>query len=131
MPLSFRCYTDLEGRDAIREWYDERDEIIQGDFVGIVEILRETNKAHSNEKLLKPLEKRAGSKCLGLHEILIDRDGHHYRVLGFLEQRVFTMLYVFYNNNNPLYTIPCQEALKRKTEVMSDQGRAKDCEFPP
>jgi len=131
MPLRFRCYTDPEGRDVIREWFEERDEGIQGDFAGIVEILRETNKALSNENLLKSLKKRAGSKCLALHEILIDRDNHHYRVLGFLENNIFTMLYAFYKNTNPLYTIPCQEALKRKKEVMSDQGRAKDCQFPP
>jgi hypothetical protein len=95
MPLRFRCYTDLEGRDVTREWYEERDGGIQGDLTGIVEILRETNKALSNEYLLKSLEKRAGSKCLGLHEILIDRDSHHYRVLGFLENNMFIMLYAF------------------------------------
>jgi hypothetical protein len=131
MPLAFRCYTDPEGRDVIREWYDERDEVIQGEFAGIVEILRETNRGQYNERLLKPLERRVGSKCFGLHELLLDREGDHYRILGFLERHAFVMLYPFNKHIDHLYKFPCEEAQRRKTEVMGDRRRAKDCEFPP
>jgi hypothetical protein len=129
MPLSLRCYTALDGRDVIREWYDAQDGIIQGDFLGVIEILENVNRARADVTLF--LQKRASSKCLGFHEILIDRDRRHYRVIGWLEGDVFTMLYPFYKNVEPRYTVPCEQSLNRKTEIEYDRRRSRQCEFPP
>jgi hypothetical protein len=82
MPLKFRCYTDPSGRDVIRDWYDARDDAIQGEFVGIIENLQRKNRATLNTNILKPLKKQQASNCVGFHEIRIDTDdNHHYRVI--------------------------------------------------
>jgi hypothetical protein len=130
MPLTFRCYIDPAGRDAIREWYDARDETIQGVFLGIIENLQRKNRATLNENIFKELQKRHASKCVGFHEIRIDHDAHHYRIIGFLEANDFTMLWPFYKNVSPRYTVPCQESNKRRLEISRDRSRAKDCTFP-
>ena len=76
MPLSLRCYTALDGRDVIREWYDAQDGIIQGDFLGVIEILENVNRARADVTLFEKLQKRASSECLGFHEsLLIEIEG--------------------------------------------------------
>jgi hypothetical protein len=130
MPLTFRCHTDSSGRDVIREWYDACDETIQGVFLGIIENLQRKSRAVLNENIFKALEKRHASKCIGFHEILIDHDSHHYRIIGVLEANVFTLLWPFYKNVSPRYTIPCAQSNKRQSEISSDRRRAKECMFP-
>src|SRR6266550_5336894 len=98
MPLRFRCYIDPEGNDVIKEWYDDSDEAIQGAFLGIVENLQRKSSPVRNENIFKAPQKRHASNCLGLHEILIDDDGRHYRIIGALEENIFTMLWTFYKN---------------------------------
>jgi hypothetical protein len=132
MPLTFRCYTDSDGRDVIRDWYDARDGAIQGEFVGIIENLQRKSRAALNENIFKALGKRHASNCIGFYEIRIDSDdGHHYRVLGTLDDNIFTMLFPFYKDDRPRYGIPCKVSNQRKLEVTRDRRRAKQCEFPP
>jgi hypothetical protein len=126
MPLRFRCYIDPEAHDVIKEWYDASDEAIQGAFLGIIENLQRKSSPARNENIFK----RHASNCLGLHEILIDHDARHYRIIGVLEENIFTMLWPFYKNICSRYTIPCREANKRRMEISLDRRRAKDCEFP-
>lgn len=130
MPLRFLCYIGPDGRDVMREWYDALDETMQGDFVGALEILQTNNRAKSDKKLFKELDRRASSSCVGFHEILIDRGIQHYRIIGFLVGDIFTMLVPFSKANSPLYTKQCKEAFERKTEVELDRNRATDCEVP-
>jgi hypothetical protein len=114
----------------MRQWFDERDERIQGEFIGIIQNLERKNRATLNENIFKALERRHSGKCDGLHEILIDTDkGHHYRVIGVLEENTFTMLYPFFKNEQPRYKVPCDESNKRRLEIASDRQRAKDCNF--
>jgi len=133
MPLQLKCYIDAGGQDVMQAWYAAQDETIRGEFVGILEILTYSARALSDPKLFKPLTKRSSSKCVGLTEILIDRDGRHYRVLGVCGPGVadFTMLFAFCKNDNPRYAEPCRVSLKRKAEVERDHGRSHNCEFPP
>jgi len=131
MPLTFRCYTDPKGRDVIRERYDARDETMQGVFLGIIENLQRKSRAVLNENIFKELKKRHASKCVGFHEIRLDYDGHHYRVIGLLEANVFTMLWTFYKNVCPRYAVPCEQSNKRKSEILRDRRRANECTFPP
>ena len=132
MPLTFRCYIDPGGRDVIRDWYDARDAAIQGEFVGIIENLQRKSRATLNENMFKALGKRHASDCLGFYEILIDSDsGHHYRVLGTLEDNIFTMLFAFCKNDCPRYRIPCKMSRQRRLEVTRDRRRAEECQFPP
>jgi hypothetical protein len=133
MPLILKCYTDETGRDVIGEWYAAQDEIIRGDFVGVIQILENVQRAQYDETIFKSLTKRAASKCVGLAEILIDRDARHYRVLGFRGPggSDFTMVYAFYKNEIPKYGEPCAESLRRKAEVEIDHGRSHECDFPP
>jgi Phage derived protein Gp49-like (DUF891) len=130
MPLTFRCYTDPQGRDVIREWYNARDEPIQGAFLAIIESLQRNSRASLNTTIFKKLEKRHASKCVGFHEIRIDHNGHHYRIIGVLDASEFTMLWPFYKNISPRYTVPCQESTKRKLEISLDRRRANECTFP-
>jgi hypothetical protein len=133
MPLILKCYTDAIGRDVIGEWYAAQDEIIRGDFVGVIQILENVERAQYDVTMFKSLTKRAASKCVGLSEILIDRDGRHYRVLGFRGpgRFDFTMTYAFYKNEMPKYGEPCEESLRRKAEVEIDHRRSRECNFPP
>jgi hypothetical protein len=133
MPLILRCYNDEKDQDLIREWYAAQDEIIRGEFVGVVEILENVERAQYDPTLFKDLTKRASSKCLGLAEILIDRDGRHYRILGFRGPggNDFTMTFPFYKNETPKYREPCAESLRRKAEVEIDHRRSRECHFPP
>jgi hypothetical protein len=132
MPLTFRCYTDPNGRDVMREWYDARDGKAQGHIVGVAILLESNARARSDKKLFKALEKRASSpKCIGFHEILIDFDQQHFRIIGFLENDTFTMLCPMYKNISPKYAAPCVLAIERWSEILNDRGRAQECEFPP
>jgi hypothetical protein len=83
--------------------------------------------------IFKSLTKRAASKCVGLAEILIDRDGRHYRILGFRGpgEFDFTMTYGFYKNEMPKYGEPCAVSSRRKAEVEIDHRRSHECDFPP
>ena len=133
MPLILKCYTDETGRDIVGEWYAAQDEIIRGDFVGVMRILENVERAQFDEAIFKPLTKRAASKCVGLAEIVIDRDGRHYRVLGFRGPggSDFTMTHAFYKNEMPKYGGPCAESQRRKAEVEIDNRRSRECDFPP
>jgi hypothetical protein len=131
MPLRFLCYIGLDGRDVMREWYNELGETLQGDFVGVVEILQSNNRARSDNALFKELDHRASSRCLGLHEVLIDRDRHHLRIIGFLEDDTFTMLVPFSKGGSPLYAKQCEEAFERKAEIGVDRHHVRECDFPP
>jgi hypothetical protein len=131
MPLRFLCYVSRDDHDVVREWYDALDEVMQGDFVGVLEILQTNHRARSDKNLFKELDRRASSKCRGLHEVLIDRNEQHLRVIGFLVENAFTMLVPFSKRGSPLYTGQCEEALERKTEIELDRRRARECEFPP
>jgi hypothetical protein len=131
MPLRFLCYIGRDGRDVVREWYDALDDVMQGDFIGVLEILQSNNRAKSDKKLFKELDRRASSRCLGLHEILIDRNERHLRIIGFLVEDLFTMLVPFSKERSPLYTRQCAKALERKAEIELDRYHARECEFPP
>jgi hypothetical protein len=139
MPLIFRCYTDAKGRDVIEDWFHARDGQAQGEIAGVILTLEETPQARRDTTMLKRLEKKSTSKeCIGFYEILIDYHDnihfslkHHYRILGFLEGDVFTMLYPFYKNNNGHYNVPCRKARGRQVEIAIDGLRSRDCEFPP
>jgi hypothetical protein len=115
----------------MREWYAAQDEVIRGDFLGVIEILENVNRAQSDKTLFKELTERSASKCLGMHEIIIDRDRRHYRIIGVLMNNVFTMLYPFCKNDDPRYTMPCDESSGRKEEIERDRRRSHQCEFPP
>jgi hypothetical protein len=114
----------------MREWYNARDETIQGAFLGIVENLQRKSRAVLNENIFKELEKRHASKCIGFYEMRIDHDNHHYRIIGILEDNVFIMLLPFYKNVSSRYTRPCEESNKRRLEISRDRRRSKECAFP-
>ncbi len=130
MPLTFWCYTAADGSDAVLEWYLGCDEDTQGQFFGVVQQLEQVERARHDESMFKALQKRAASRCLGLHEVLIDFEGRHFRVLGFLHNDNFVMLCGFCKNTLPKYGTPCQLAQDRKTEVLADNGRARPWHFP-
>jgi hypothetical protein len=132
MPLILRCYTDAAGRDVIRDWYAAQDRDTQGDIYGVFVILENAESARYDEHLFKRLAKKAGSKCEGLIEILIDKDGQHRRIVGFWGPRAneFTMVYPFHKNYNASYRVPCEKTLQSKAEIDRDHGRSTRLNLP-
>lgn len=136
MPLAFRCYTDALGQDVMTAWYWGCDPAIRGEFVGFIQTLEASSRAANDLDLCKPLTKRAASRCVGLHELRFDtEDGRCFRILGSLDEGVFTMLYPFEKRRDQpessKYAEPCELAHERRAEIARDGRRSEDCGFPP
>jgi hypothetical protein len=119
--------------DQIRLWYDAQDEAVQADFLAVIETLEAINSRDRwPESCFKELEDRKGSRCEGLVELILEADDLQYRIFGFSGPRDddFTMLLPLRKNDDPTYKRSCEEAQKRKAEVVNDWNRAREWEAP-
>ena len=131
--VTFRCYISSDGVDQIRLWYDAQGDVIQADLLAVMETLEAISRDKWPESCFKELENRKGSQCEGLVELILEDDaGVHYRIFGFSGPRNddFTMLLAIRKNDDPTYKRSCEEAQKRKAEVIHDWNRAREWEAP-
>ena len=130
--VTFRCYISGEGVDQIRVRYDAQDGGVQADLTAVMEALEAISRDRWPESCFKSLEKRKGSQCEGLDELKLEVEEVHYRILGFSGPRDddFTMLLPLKKDDDPTYKKSCEEAQKRKAEVMNDWTRAREWEAP-
>ena len=125
----FRCCIFPDGRNVIREWYDVRAAEVQGKMVGTPIAFENFSRSRWPENLFKPLDRRAGTNCVGLDELRVNS----IRILGFGGPRTdddFTMLYAFDKNQDKRYRVSCEEARRRKEEVQNDWRRSEEFEYP-
>jgi len=102
-------------------------------LLAVMETLEAINRDKWPESCFKELENRKGSQCDGLVELILKDDaGVHYRIFGFSGPRNddFTMLLPIRKNDDPTYKRSCEEAQKRKAEVIHDWNRAREWEAP-
>jgi len=130
--VTFRCYISGEGVDQIRVWYDAQDGGVQADLTAVMETLEAISRDRWPESCFKSLENRKGSQCEGLDELKLEVEEVHYRILGFSGPRDddFTMLLPLKKDDDPTYKASCEEAQKRKAEVINDWTRAREWEAP-
>jgi|SRR5215471_3397976 len=129
-----KCYIAVDGTNVLRNWYAALDGRVKGDFRGAIELLEHSEcNRWKYAAVFKSLEKRVGSHCLGISEIIVDQKGHDYRILGFCgpSRNEFTMLYVFDKSIDAKYKEPCVISQERKAEVIDDHRRSQYWEFPP
>jgi hypothetical protein len=121
----------MEGVDQIRVWFDAQNEGVQADLLAIIKTMEATSQNRWPDSCFKKLKKKKGSPlCEGLDELLLTVDRVHYRIFGFSGPRNddFTMLLPFKKNDDPKYRKSCEEAQKRKAEVINDWNRAREWE---
>ena len=130
--VTFRCYISGEGVDQIRVRYDAQDGGVQAALTAVMEVLEAISRDRWPESCFKSLENRKGSQCEGLDELKLEVEGVHYRILGFSGPRDddFTMLLPLKKDDDPTYKASCEEAQKRKAEVINDWTRAREWEAP-
>jgi hypothetical protein len=115
--------------DQIGVWYGTQREDVQADLDAVMEILEATSRNRWPESCFKELENRKGSQCEGLVELILEDDDEvQYRIFGFSGPRAddFTMLLPLKKNDDPTYKASCEEAQKRKAEVINDWTRARE-----
>jgi hypothetical protein len=97
-----------------------------------METLEAISRDRWPESCFKSLENRKGSQCEGLDELKLEVEKVHYRILGFSGPRDddFTMLLPLKKDDDPTYKESCEEAQKRKAEVINDWTRAREWEAP-
>jgi hypothetical protein len=133
--LSLKCYILDDGTDPIGAWFNALSSDAQGCFFGALEMLRSISIARLPENTLKELGDRAGSKCHGIFEVLVENRSaqppYCHRVLGFIgpKSSEFTMVVSFDKNVDPDYEGPCGSAQERKRQVMTNARLARDCPY--
>jgi hypothetical protein len=132
--ITFRSYISEDGLDQIGVWYAAQSEPLQADLQAVIATLEAiSNRTRWPESCFKELGNRKGSQCEGLVELILkDEDGTHHRIFGFAGPRNddFTMLLPLKKNDDPTYKLSCDEAQKRKAEVINDWTRAREWEPP-
>jgi hypothetical protein len=131
---TFRCYISGEGVDQIGIWYAAQSDALQADLLAVIATLEASpNRTRWPKNCFKELGNRKGSQCEGLVELILkDEDGTHYRIFGFAGPGTddFTMLLPLRKNDDPTYKRSCEEAHRRKAEVVNDWTRAREWEPP-
>jgi hypothetical protein len=133
--LSARCYLCEDTGDVIRTWYEAQNAIVQTAFEQALSLLEGLPRGQLPPWLYKPLTKRAGSDCSGLHELLFEgenEDGSKFccRVIGFEgpHDDAFTMLFAFdKETDGDQYDAPCGTALERMNHVKQNWAKSGEC----
>lgn len=122
----FRCYVSTRGVDEIRAWYESQSPRVQAKFLSRLKTLAGM-PAHEWKV---PLFKWLHGECQGLGEIRFCADNIQHRPLGFKgpPEGGFTLALCAEERGGKF--VPrraCEIALRRKTEVKTDEQRSCTC----
>jgi hypothetical protein len=114
--------------DLIRGWYNAQNGAVRADLTAVMETLEVISRDRWPESRFKQLQNRRGSQCEGLDELRLEVEKVHYRIFGFSGPRNndFTMLLPLKKDDDPKYKWSCEEAQRRKAEVINDWTRARE-----
>jgi hypothetical protein len=123
----FKGFLSESGRDLFQEWYEQLPERAQAKFDTILEYLRDTPHTQWSTTVVLPL-----SEAEGIFEIRFKIRNVLYRPLGCFgpSRGEFTLLVPAREHGNrfePNNAITLAEA--RRTLVLKDKGRARECDF--
>ena len=123
----FKGFLSESGRDLFQEWYEQLPERAQAKFDTILEYLRDTPHTQWSTTVVLPL-----SEAEGIFEIRFKIRNVLYRPLGCFGpgRGEFTFLVPAREHGNrfePNNAIALAEA--RRTLVLKDKGRARECDF--
>jgi hypothetical protein len=126
--VTFLSYISAGGVDQIQLWFDSQSKGLQANLRATKETLEAISRDKWPESCFKRLRNKRGSQCEGLGELILKDEGVHYRIFGFCGPAVddFTMLLPLRKNDDPTYKHSCEEAQKRKAEVVNDHKRARE-----
>ncbi|RYF51367.1 MAG: hypothetical protein EOO38_03410 [Cytophagaceae bacterium] len=123
----FRCYLDGAGTDVVRAWYDNGTKEVQNIFRSRLRIL----SSRTIQSWGRPTYDTLSDDGAGLGEIIFEANGIAYRPLGFHMRTEKAFVIVLpaskQGKKNRIKWDPrnaLAEALKRKQEVLNDNGRA-------
>jgi len=129
-------YVDGAGKRVIRDWLAIQDGAVKANVMATLEIVRYRPPDQLGKKVCKPLTAKLGSKCAGLHELIIDGrtdEGARYccRIIGFWGPGAndFTMLRPMdKGQEGNAYRSACQVAHQRMNDVKANWARAFTCD---
>lgn len=123
----FRCYLEANGTDVIDDWYQAQPDKLQAKFDTRIHFLRQQER----HAWVRPYFDTLGGDCAGLGELRFEYNNVQYRVIGFASGKMeFTWLLVAKEIGGRFDPrSACEIAQQRKSEVVADRRRTRDCEF--
>jgi hypothetical protein len=129
---TIRCYIAADGTDRVGDWLTSLSDGEKGLFAATLVALRSLKEEQWPETACKPLSRRAGSDCLGLHEVLLDGPKFCHRVLAFVgpQASTLTLMYPMDKRKSADYSAPCKTARELKKDALQNWTRCRLYLFP-
>ena len=120
----FRCYVDKDGSDVIDDWYENQDDAVQAKFDTRIKFLRQQPR----EKWVRP---GFDTYKDGVGYIRMDVGNIQHRVFGCPMGQLEYAWLIAATKKGKVFSPrgADQVSVERKTEVLSERERSRDCEF--